>query len=118
MDTAGRGGDQAGFEHLVAAHRGPLHAYCYRMLGSAHDADDAVQETLLAAWRGLDGFEGRGELRTWLYRIATRVCLRLAHTRNRQLPRDFGPASADVHAEKTSSTTSGPCRAPTRACCR
>jgi RNA polymerase sigma-70 factor (TIGR02960 family) len=68
------------------------------MLGSVHDADDALQETLLAAWRGLAGFEGRASLRSWLYRIATHACLRLAATRRRRLlSPGYGPARTDVH---------------------
>jgi RNA polymerase sigma-70 factor (TIGR02960 family) len=63
------------FEELVGPHRRELLAHCYRLLGSLTDAEDALQETLLAAWRGLDGFEGRSSLRTWLYRIATNRCL-------------------------------------------
>ncbi len=95
---AARRGDEAAFGALVAAYRHPLHAYCYRMLGSVHDADDALQETLLAAWRGLPGFEGRSSLRSWLYRIATHVCLRLAATRRRRaLAPDYGPARTDVN---------------------
>jgi RNA polymerase sigma-70 factor (ECF subfamily) len=84
------------FEQLVAEYKTQLHAYCYRMLGSVHDADDALQETLLAAWRGLPGFEGRSSIGTWLYRIATRVCLRLAEGRDRRVVR-LGAASTDVH---------------------
>ncbi|MBB5791007.1 RNA polymerase subunit sigma-70 [Jiangella mangrovi] len=85
------------FERLVAPHRRELAAHCYRMLGSVQDAEDAVQETLLAAWRGLDGFEGRSSVRTWLYRIATRVCLRQASKRPpRLLSPDHGPAFTDV----------------------
>jgi RNA polymerase sigma-70 factor (TIGR02960 family) len=96
--AAARRGDEAAFEALVAAHRNPLHAYCYRMLGSVHDADDALQETLLAAWRGLPGFEGRSSLRSWLYRIATHACLRLAATRRRRaLAPGYGPARTDVN---------------------
>jgi RNA polymerase sigma-70 factor (ECF subfamily) len=95
--AAARRGDEAEFEALVAAYRNPLHAYCYRMLGSVHDADDALQETLLAAWRGLPGFEGRSSLRSWLYRIATHACLRLAATRRRRaLAPGYGPARTDV----------------------
>ena len=67
------------------------------MLGSVQDAEDALQETLLAAWRGLAGFQGRSSLRSWLYRIATHACLRLAATRRRVLSPEYGPARTDVH---------------------
>jgi RNA polymerase sigma-70 factor (TIGR02960 family) len=80
-----RAGDAAAFDQLVAPHRRLLHAHCYRMLGSPFDADDALQETLLAAWRGLGGFEARSALGTWLYRIATHVCLRLIAQRPRRI---------------------------------
>ena len=80
-----RAGDATAFEHLVAPYRRLLHAHCYRMLGSPFDADDALQETLLAAWRGLASFEGRSVLGTWLYRIATRVCLQLISKRPRRM---------------------------------
>ena len=80
-----RAGDTAAFDRLVAPHRRLLHAHCYRMLGSPFDADDALQETLLAAWRGLAGFESRSALGTWLYRIATHVCLRLISQRPRRI---------------------------------
>ena len=70
-----RSGDQAAFSELVAPYRRDLHLHCYRLLGSALDAEDVVQDTLLAAWRGLSRFEGRASLRTWLYRIATNRCL-------------------------------------------
>ena len=96
--AAARHGDEAAFEKLVAAHRARLHAYCYRMLGSVHDADDALQETLLAAWRGLGKFEGRSDLRSWLYRIATHACLRLAASRRRRvLSPQLGPPRTDVY---------------------
>jgi RNA polymerase sigma-70 factor, ECF subfamily len=91
------GGDQAAFAELVGAHRRPLQAHCYRMLGSLQDAEDAVQETLLRAWRSLSSFEGRSSLRSWLYSIATNVCLRAIERRPaRVLPIDYGP-SADPH---------------------
>ena len=73
IDSARRG-DEAAFSRLIEPHRLKLHALCRRTLGSVHDADDALQETLLRAWRGLPGFDGRSPLRPWLYRIATNVC--------------------------------------------
>ncbi|MDD7964024.1 sigma-70 family RNA polymerase sigma factor [Actinomycetospora lemnae] len=89
-----RDGDDAAFGRLVAPLRRELHAHCYRMLGSAHDADDALQDALVKAWRGLGGFEGRSSVRTWLYTVATRVCLDLVDARGRRaLPMDLGPAS-------------------------
>ncbi len=76
----------------LEAHRPALVGHCYRMLGSAAEADDAVQETLVRAWRALDGFDGRASLRTWLYRIATRVCLdALADRARRERPVALGP---------------------------
>lgn len=89
-----RAGDETSFSRLVKPLRHELHAHCYRMLGSAHDADDAVQDALLRAWRGLTRFEGRSSLRTWLYTVATRTCLDIAAARGRRaLPVDLGPAS-------------------------
>jgi RNA polymerase sigma-70 factor, ECF subfamily len=93
LDLA-RGGDDAAFTRLVAPLRGELHAHCYRMLGSTHDADDALQDALLRAWRGLARFEGRSSLRSWLYTVATRTCLDSVASRGRRaLPMDLGPAS-------------------------
>ncbi len=78
-------------------HRRELTGYCYRMLGSAFEAEDAVQETMLRAWRSLDRFEGRSALKSWLYRIATNVCFdALAGRERRARPVDLGPAGAPV----------------------
>ncbi|MDR8409718.1 RNA polymerase subunit sigma-70 [Nonomuraea sp. 3-1Str] len=74
------------FDELVAAHRHELLLHCYRLLGSLTDAEDLLQETLLAAWRGLDGFQGRASLRSWLYRIATNRCLNALRDRGRRSP--------------------------------
>jgi RNA polymerase sigma-70 factor, ECF subfamily len=82
------------FAQQVAPLRPGLLLHCYRMLGSSHDAEDAVQETLLRGWRAAERFEGRSSLRTWLYTVATNVCLREIERRGRRLsPVDLGPAS-------------------------
>ena len=92
--VAAQSGDEEAFVRLTAPHRQPLHRHCYRILGSLHDADDALQETMLRAWRGIDGFQPRAPLSAWLYRIATNVCLRMLEQRRRD------PAAAvDAHLE-------------------
>jgi RNA polymerase sigma-70 factor (ECF subfamily) len=94
---AARAGDEDGFARLTEPYRRALLAHCYRMLGSLADAEDALQETLLRAWRGLASFEGRSSLRSWLYTIATNACLRVIERRpKRVLPIDYAPA-ADPH---------------------
>jgi RNA polymerase sigma-70 factor (TIGR02960 family) len=90
------------FRELAEAHRRELQTHCYRLLGSVQDAEDLVQETLLAAWRGLDGFEGRASLRAWLYRIATNRCLNALRDRGRRVPELPGPPDdAPVPPEPT-----------------
>jgi RNA polymerase sigma-70 factor (ECF subfamily) len=85
-------GDEDAFRLLVEPQRAGLHAHCYRMLGSLHEAEDAVQDALLRAWRGLCRFDGRSTFRRWLYRITTNTCLdTLARRPKRVLPIDYGP---------------------------
>jgi RNA polymerase sigma-70 factor (TIGR02960 family) len=81
-----RAGDEAAFEQLIGPHRHEIQAHCYRFLGSVADAEDALQETLTAAWRGLAGFQGRASIRTWLYRIATTRCLNMLRAASRRPP--------------------------------
>jgi RNA polymerase sigma-70 factor (ECF subfamily) len=101
---AARSGDEDAFRRLVEPHSTGLHAHCYRMLGSVHDAEDALQDALLHAWRGLSGFEGRSALRRWLYRITTNACLdAIARRPKRVLPIDYGPPEdpgADAPGER------------------
>src|SRR5215472_3757798 len=81
---AARGGDEQAFGDLVEAHRAELIAHCYRMLGSYHDAEDAVQDGLLRAWRALPGFEGRSSVRSWLHAIVTNTAIDSARRRARR----------------------------------
>jgi RNA polymerase sigma-70 factor, ECF subfamily len=90
--AAARRGDEDAYRRLVEPHRRELHAHCYRMLGSVHDADDAVQDAMLRAWRGLHGFEGRSTTRSWLYKVTTNACLTAIERRPRRtLPLDASP---------------------------
>src|SRR3954465_5840831 len=96
---AARHGDQDAFQSLTEPHRRELQAHCYRRLGSLPDAEDLVQETLLRAWRGLDRFEGRASVRSWLYRIATNACLNSIASRQsarRLMPEAYGPPVEQV----------------------
>jgi RNA polymerase sigma-70 factor (ECF subfamily) len=91
--AAARAGDEDAYRLLIEPYRRELHAHCYRMLGSVHDADDALQDVLVSAWRGLSRFEGRSSLRTWLFKIATNTSLKLIERRpKRVLPIDVVPA--------------------------
>jgi RNA polymerase sigma-70 factor (TIGR02960 family) len=92
LTARARAGDQEAFRELVDPHSHELQVHCYRILGSAQDAEDALQETLLAAWRGLSGFEERASVRTWLYRIATSRCLNALRASSRRAAMD-GPQS-------------------------
>jgi RNA polymerase sigma-70 factor (ECF subfamily) len=103
---AARAGDEAAFRRLVEVHRPMLYARCYRMLGSVHDADDAMQETLLRAWRGLPGFDGRAALRPWLHRIATNASLDLLKRRsNGATPIALAPDDEQVAAPEEEATS-------------
>jgi RNA polymerase sigma-70 factor (TIGR02960 family) len=89
--TRARSGDEQAFRELTEPHRRELQVHCYRVLGSVQDAEDLVQETLVAAWRGLDGFEGRSSVRAWLYRIATNRCLNALRDTSRRPQRVVAP---------------------------
>jgi RNA polymerase sigma-70 factor, ECF subfamily len=92
--AAARGGDEQAFVKLTSPHRAALHRHCYRLLGSVHDADDALQETMLRAWRSMDRFEPRAPVGAWLYRIATNVSLRMIEQRPR-----YESGNVDEHLE-------------------
>jgi RNA polymerase sigma-70 factor (ECF subfamily) len=115
-----RSGDEAAFAALAEPYRRQLHVHCYRMLGSFDDAEDLVQETLLRAWRGRAGFEGRSTVRTWLYRIATNACLDFLESKAHRLQSLEGPGGEEPNAvewlqpypdqllDKIASSESGP----------
>lgn len=90
-----RAGDGAAFSELTEPHRRELHVHCYRILGSFQDAEDALQETLLTAWQGLAGFEGRASIRTWLYRIATNRCLNARRSDSRRQAKEWNVPNVD-----------------------
>ena len=98
LTARARAGDQEAFRELVDPHSHELQVHCYRILGSLQDAEDALQETLLAAWRGLEGYEQRASLRTWLYRIATNRCLNSLRATDRRAPMDPGFGDLPVPA--------------------
>jgi len=107
LDRA-QSGDSRAFDELAESHRAALRAHCYRMLGSVHDAEDALQDAMLRAWKGLAGFTGRGTVQAWLYSIATNTALDIAtHRSRRELPVDFGP-SAELGAELDPASTDVP----------
>ena len=89
MISRARAGDGDAFQSLTDPYRRELLVHCYRMLGSLHDAEDALQETLLSAWQGLGGFEGRASIRTWLYRIATNRCLNARRSASRRSAKEW-----------------------------
>lgn len=99
-----RGGEESAFEELERRFRAELQLHCYRILGSVQDAEDLVQETLLAAWRGLDRYEGRASLRSWLYGIATNRCLNAVRDRSRRPPQ--APAKPEPTPQPPSPTRS------------
>jgi RNA polymerase sigma-70 factor (ECF subfamily) len=106
LAAAAQAGDERAFRRLVEPYRRELEVHCYRMLGSPHDAEDVVQETLLRAWRGLERFERRASVRTWLYRIATNACLVELERRPRR-PEPVQPYP-DARAEQAASPVYDP----------
>jgi RNA polymerase sigma-70 factor, ECF subfamily len=99
--AAARDGDEEAFRGLLEPHRGGLHAHCYRMLGSVQDAEDALQDSLVRAWRGLPRFEERSSLRNWLFRIATNTCLNIIErSPPRHLPIGYGQSGDPFASEE------------------
>lgn len=96
VTSRARSGDRTAFDELTEPHRRELLVHCYRMLGSIQDAEDALQETLLAAWQGIGSFEGRASIRTWLYRIATNRCLNALRSAGRRPIKEFDIAALEL----------------------
>src|SRR6266508_4200468 len=109
-----RAGDGEAFRALTEPYRRELQVHCYRMLGSLQDAEDALQDTLLAAWQGLGGFEGRASIRTWLYRIATNRCLNALRSANRRRPTSANrlPPPTQPPSRRSWQTSSAPTSPP------
>jgi RNA polymerase sigma-70 factor (TIGR02960 family) len=93
--TRARAGDREAFQELIEPYRRELQVHCYRMLGSLQDAEDALQDTLLGAWQGMGGFQGRASIRTWLYRIATNRCLNARRSASRRPAREWDMAEVE-----------------------
>ena len=96
LTARARAGDADAFRELIGPHRRELQVHCYRILGSVQDAEDALQETLLAAWQGIGGFEERASIRTWLYQVATSRCLNALRTASRRPQMNWPPSGLDL----------------------
>jgi RNA polymerase sigma-70 factor (TIGR02960 family) len=96
LTARARAGDADAFRELIGPYRRELQVHCYRILGSAQDAEDALQETLLAAWQGIGGFEGRASIRTWLYQVATSRCLNALRAASRRPQMSWPPSGLDL----------------------
>ena len=108
-----RAGDGDAFRALTEPHRRELQVHCYRMLGSFQDAEDALQDTMLAAWQGLAGFEGRASLRTWLYRIATNRCLNARRSASRRPAKEWDVPGVEPPEPSGSAKSYGSSHFPT-----
>ena len=106
-------GDERAFDRLVDPYRRELHVHCYRILGSTEDAEDALQETMLAAWQGLGRFERRASIRTWLYRVATNRCLNMLRAASRRPAVERPPSTPTCRSRPASARSSGSSRTPT-----